>query len=60
MIDTEHKVLSIRRQCQILEISRSGFYYMPKGESALNLELTRLMDEHYLKHPEKGAAQMHT
>lgn len=60
MINKEHKELSVRRQCKILEISRSGFYYVPKGESALNLELMRLMDEHYLKHPEKGAARMHT
>ncbi|MCP4144796.1 MAG: transposase, partial [bacterium] len=25
----------------------------------MNLELMRLMDEHYLYHPEKGAARMH-
>ncbi|MCH2046472.1 MAG: IS3 family transposase [Saprospiraceae bacterium] len=51
--------MSIRRQCKILKISRSSYYYQAKEESALNLELMRLMDEHYLKHPYKGASRMH-
>ena len=51
--------LSIVRQCELLEIHRSGTYFKPKGESELNLELMRLMDEHYLHHPFKGAPQMH-
>jgi len=34
-------------------------YYKPKGESNLNLELMRQMDEHYLHHPYKGAKRMH-
>jgi putative transposase len=52
--------LSILKQCELLQIHRSGFYYKPKEESELNLELMRLMDEHYLHHPFKGAARMHT
>lgn len=52
--------LSIVKQCELLQIHRSGFYYKPKEESALNLELMRLMDEHYLHHPFKGANRMHT
>ncbi len=43
--------LSITKQCNLLGISRSGLYYEPGKTSALNLELMRLMDEHYLKHP---------
>jgi putative transposase len=42
----------------LLAVHRSGIYYKPKGESALNLELMRLMDEHYLHHPFKGARRM--
>jgi putative transposase len=34
-------------------------YYKPRGESDLNLELMRLMDEHYLHHPFKGAIRMY-
>lgn len=52
--------LSKGRQCKLLSIHRSGLYYKPKGESALNLELMRLMDEHYLHHSFKGAGRMHT
>jgi len=52
--------LSMTKQCDLLSIHRSGIYYQPKGESDLNLELMRQMDEHYLYHPFKGAKRMHT
>jgi len=35
-------------------------YYKPSGETELNLKLMRMMDEHYLHHPFKGASRMHT
>ena len=47
-------------QCSLLSVHRSGFYYRPKPESELNLELMRLIDEHYLHYPFKGARRMHT
>ena len=59
MIRKGHPKLSVLRQCKLLQIHRSGLYYKPRGESALNLELMRLMDEHYLEHPYKGARRMH-
>ena len=52
--------LSIRKQCRILGIYRSGLYYENRGESAENLELMRWMDEHYYDHPYKGAPRMYT
>lgn len=52
--------LSMVRQCKLLSIHRSGIYYKPAGESELNLKLMRMMDEHYLHHPFKGASRMHT
>lgn len=57
LIDSESS-LSIRRQCDLLSVSRSGLYYEPKGEKPENLELMRLMDEHYLKHPTAGVIRM--
>ena len=45
-------------QCQLLSISRSGFYYTPKGESPLNLKFMRLIDEHFLGTPYYGSRQM--
>jgi putative transposase len=58
MIDYS-SVLSKSAQCRILGLHRSGIYYENRGESALNLELMRLMDEHYHYHPYKGAPRMH-
>ena len=37
MITRDHPGLSLSRQCQVLAISRSSFYYTAKGESAENL-----------------------
>ena len=48
------------KQCKLLSIHRSGVYYKPTGESELNLKLMRMMDEHYLHHPFKGAGRMYT
>jgi len=33
-------------------------YYAPTGESSENLEIMRIMDEHYLKHPTEGVIRM--
>jgi putative transposase len=58
MIDSDHPSLSIARQCQLVSISRSGFYYQPSGESELNLTLMRLIDEQHMLAPYYGARQM--
>jgi putative transposase len=50
--------LSLSRQCEILSISRSSFYYAPKGESPENLALMRRIDELFLKYPFYGSRQM--
>lgn len=52
------KSLSIARQCALIGISRSGVYYAPVGESALNLKLMRLIDEQYLKTPFYGTRKL--
>ncbi|PPL04282.1 hypothetical protein [Parapedobacter indicus] len=52
--------LSIARQCELVSVSRSSFYYQPVGESSLNLELMRLIDEEYLQHPWLGVPRMTT
>jgi putative transposase len=58
MVDSEFPKLSIMRQCELLQISRSSYYYDPKGESDLNLKLMRLIDEQFLKTPFYGSRQM--
>jgi putative transposase len=57
LIDNQHS-LSIRRQCDLLSVHKSGLYYKPKGEKPENLELMRLMDENYLNHPTAGVLRM--
>ena len=42
--------LSLSRQCGLLSISRSSFYYAPRGESPENLALMRRIDELFLKY----------
>ena len=42
IIDSEH-VLSIRKQCEILSVHRSGLYYNPQGEKRDNLEIMRII-----------------
>jgi putative transposase len=58
MIEHEHPRLSVVRQCELVSISRSGFYYRPAGETPLNLTLMRLIDEQFLQTPWYGARQM--
>ena len=58
MILRDHPDLSLSRQCQLLSISRSLFYYVPKGESSANLALMRRIDELFLKYPFYGSRQM--
>jgi putative transposase len=51
MIEPEHPRLSVVRQCELVSVSRSGFYHWPAGETALNLELMRLIDVQFLQTP---------
>jgi putative transposase len=46
--------ISMCRQCELLQIHRSGLYYTPMPESEENLRLMRLMDEQYIKTPFYG------
>ncbi|MGB5889181.1 MAG: IS3 family transposase, partial [Thermoanaerobaculia bacterium] len=58
MINPKHDRLSIRRQCRLVSIARSSFYYEGRGESPLNLRLLRLIDEQFLETPFYGSRQM--
>ena len=53
-----HPGISLRRQCELLGVSRSGLYYQPRGESAENLKLMRLIDEEYTRRPFYGGRRM--
>lgn len=58
MIEPGLPDLSVGKQCALLSISRSSFYYEPKGETELNLDLMRLIDKQFLETPFYGVRQM--
>ena len=58
MIDPRNPDVSVLRQCEMLKISRSSFYYKVKGIKSEDLELMRLIDEQYLKTPVYGSRSM--
>lgn len=58
MVVPANSNLSIGKQCKLLSISRSSFYYTPKGETAMNLTLMRQIDEQFLETPFFGVRQM--
>ncbi len=58
MIEPGHTEIPIYRQCDLLELSRAGYYYQPQGESLLNLHLMNVIDEQYTRMPYYGVAKM--
>ena len=60
MIEPDHNQLSILRQCALLELPRANYYRNASEaeESAENLNLMRLIDEEYTRHPFFGSRKM--
>ena len=58
MIEVQHPVLSVTRQCHLLGLPRASYYHRPRPEPKENLRLRRLIDETYLAYPFFGSRQM--
>jgi putative transposase len=58
MIEPFHPDLSITRQCELLDLSPSSYYYQPSEESAENLEYMKLIDEIYTRCPFYGSRKI--
>jgi len=58
LIEPDHPRISISRQCELLGVNRSGFYYSPEPESSLNIELMHLLDEQFTATPFYGIRRM--
>ena len=54
----QDSLLSKRRQCHLLSIHRSSFYYKPVSETDLNLRLMRKIDEIHMLNPTYGVLRM--
>lgn len=58
LIEPNHPELSIRRQCELLNVNRATYYYKPAPASPLNLKLMRLIDEQFMRTPFYGSPRM--
>ena len=58
MVDRQRPLLSVVRQCQLLDISRSGLYYQSAGVSDEDLNLMKLIDRQYMATPFYGARKI--
>ena len=57
-MDPDHRRLSVARQCALLGLPRSSWYYVPAGESAENLALMKQIDAQYLATPFYGSRKL--
>jgi putative transposase len=58
LVEPESARLSLARQCALLGLARSSYYYRPAAESPENLRFMRLIDEQYTKRPFYGVERM--
>lgn len=59
-VEKEHPLLSVRQQCELLELNRSSIYHLsqPRILTERQLTLLRLVDEIYTKYPFMGTLKM--
>ena len=58
MIQTDHCELSIVRQCELLGLARSSFYYEPEPMDPDELAMMNRIDEQYTRAPFFGVPRM--
>ena len=59
LIEKESAELSLCKQCELLNISRSSLYYTPSVASSLELEIMRNIDFLYTEDPTRGTRRMY-
>jgi putative transposase len=57
-LDRDHPSLSVRRQCAMLGLARSGVYRLPRAANDDDLLLTRRIDELFTRWPFLGSRRM--
>ena len=58
MITPDHPQLSVRRQCELLDLPRSSLYYQERTECEESLRLMRAIDELYTRWPFYGSRRL--
>ena len=56
-VDKTHS-LSVSRQCELLNVARSSFYYSPREDGSYNEELMKQIDKQYMLTPFYGVPRM--
>lgn len=60
MVEKNHPKLSMRKQCELLEVARSSVDYQPVAERAEDIKIKRLLDEIYMIDPCLGSRRLVT
>jgi len=58
VIEPAQRRISVRRQCELLGLSRSSLYYRTQRDTSYNEALMRLIDEQYTRTPFYGVPRM--
>jgi len=58
LVEVDHPELSIQKQCQLLHLNRSSYYYQAQEISQEDKELLRLIDQQYLETPFYGSRKI--
>ena len=58
LITPRIKKLSVRRQCELLNVNRSRLYYKPAPEKPENIKMMEIMDKHLTDHPTEGVVSL--
>ena len=57
-MEPTHNEIPILRQCELLGLARSAWYYQPRPEDPEDLRLMNFMDEQFMKTPFYGVLKM--
>jgi len=58
MIEPNSKVIPLSRQCELLGLSRSSYYYFSRRDESYNRHLMDLIDEQFTRTPFYGVSKM--
>lgn len=58
MIEIDNPHISLRRQCELLDLNLSSYYYESRRDMTMNLVLMKLIDEQFIKTPFYGSPKM--
>lgn len=58
LVEPANSEISVARQCEILGLNRSTYYYQYRGLSEATEVIMRLVDERYTAHPYEGSRRI--